>query len=616
MGVLSSIGYMLGTIWRADKGCVVFSFYKQCSEELFNAFFVVYFTKTLYGYVQQGAQFSSVVRLAAIFCSIQICIHVASALHAYYIRLKTPEVYRRMFSEVMDKAQKLELRRYEEPDFYNKFARALDECLTKAMDGLYSFTLACGEGIGVIVSIVIVSTIDPLLVAFLLPPVLASFWLGARRNKLQFALGNEETPYRRTMDYAKRVFYEKKYAGELRLYGIRDLLFLKHRASYMERYRITVRYNRKLFAYMLCQQLVMFCLMSASISLYVAYVLKIRGAASVGAYTAILMTSGFITWKAGDAVQKSIEAGKHCIFMNNLRDFLECEEEQSPVDDAPREIGPGKAPVPSGEKLGDIVFDRVRFAYQGAASPVIDELSLSIRRGEKIALVGENGAGKTTLVKLLMGLYPLSSGTISVNGRDIREYESESYRARFGAVFQDLQVFSLPLGENVLLRSPETEQDRELAARSLELAQFGDTLARLPLGIDTPVTKEFDERGFVCSGGQAQKIAIARVFAKSPDIVILDEPSSALDPIAEFYMYENMMKASEGRTVFFISHRLSSARLADRVFYLESGRVAEFGTHDELIARNGRYASMFALQAASYREESYETIEGNALYGK
>ena len=157
----------------------------------------------------------------------------------------------------------------------------------------------------------------------------------------------------------------------------------------------------------------------------------------------------------------------------------------------------------------------------------------------------------------------------------------------------------------------KTEQERQLVVDSLKKAQFGDVLEKMPKGIDTYLTKEFEEDGFVCSGGQAQKVAIARVFAKNPDVVILDEPSSALDPIAEYNMYHNMMEASEGKTVFFISHRMSSARMADRVLFLEHGRIVEEGTHQELLGRNGRYAEMFRLQAQNYQNEM-----GGGLYAE
>ncbi len=286
--------------------------------------------------------------------------------------------------------------------------------------------------------------------------------------------------------------------------------------------------------------------------------------------------------------------------MNNIKEFMECETEEDIKD----------AVLPS-DNMGEIVFENVSYHYEGSEQMIIQGLNVKVRQGEHIALVGGNGAGKTTLMKLLMGLYPVSGGRILAGGKDISKYEPSAYRDCFGTVFQDFQIFSLSLGENVLMKSPETEQERQLVVDSLKKAQFGEVLAKMPKGIDTYLTKEFEEEGFVCSGGQAQKVAIARVFAKNPDVVILDEPSSALDPIAEYNMYRNMMEASEGKTVFFISHRMSSARMADRVLFLEHGRIVEEGTHDELLGRNGRYAEMFRLQAQNYQDEM-----GGGLYAE
>lgn len=325
--------------------------------------------------------------------------------------------------------------------------------------------------------------------------------------------------------------------------------------------------------------------------IYVSVVLKTTGEAKIGLYVATLGSVDYFAWRVKTAIKNYMEAGKNCMYMNNLQEFLEMDEET--MENGSRAV--------QGE-LGDIELDHVSFRYTGSEKPVIRDLSLHIRKGERIALVGENGAGKTTLVKLLMGLYPVQQGKISVGGVDIREYNKRDYQKHFGTVFQDLQIFSLPLSHNVLMKEPETEEERDLVTESLRKAQFGDVLDKLPDGIDSMVTKEFEDSGFICSGGQAQKIAIARVFAKNPDIVILDEPSSALDPIAEFNMYNNMLEASEGRTVFFISHRLSSARIADRICFLEQGSIVESGTHDELMERNGKYARMFRLQAKNYKE--------------
>lgn len=227
-----------------------------------------------------------------------------------------------------------------------------------------------------------------------------------------------------------------------------------------------------------------------------------------------------------------------------------------------------------------------------------------------MAFVGHNGAGKTTLVKLMMGLYEVTEGEICISGENINRYESRAYHARFGTVFQDLQVFALPIAQNVLMKEPENEEERRLVEVALEKAQFGEKLKKLPKGIDTVISKEFDEEGVVLSGGEAQKIAIARIFAKNPDVVILDEPSSALDPIAEYNMYKNMMKIAGDKTVIFISHRLSSARVADRIYMLENGTVTETGTHDSLMAEDGAYAAMFQLQAKNYQESMPNVSEG------
>ncbi len=392
------------------------------------------------------------------------------------------------------------------------------------------------------------------------------------------------------MEYIKRVFYEKKYAGEIRLYSIKNLLFDKYAKSLDSLFGINKRLYRKIIFYKALQNILLFGITCLCTYLYVTFVIKTTGVRKIGMYVALVGSIDYISWRIKSTIRNFVDAGKTCVFMNNLENFLTMQTEEK--DDRKNVSG----------ELGDISIEHLDFTYAGANTPVIHDLSLYIKKGERIALVGENGAGKTTLIKLLMGLYPVAKGSIRIDGVDIAEYNQKDYHSHFGTVFQDLQIFALPLSHNVLMKEPENEEERQLVIHSLEKAQFGDTLKTLPNGIDTILTKEFDDNGFVCSGGQAKKIAIARVFAKNPDIVILDEPSSALDPIAEYNMYHNMMQVSEGKTVFFISHRMSSARIADRIFFLEQGQVAESGTHDELMAQNGKYAKMFRLQAKNYKD--------------
>lgn len=593
MSVAGSMAYTIKMIWNADKGCVIYSFYKNCTEEIFHAFFFVYVTQIIYTYIEKRMPYERLARFIIIFCILHIIIHIASAGHAYYIRLKTPDVYRHIFNKVINKATKIELSRYEQPDFYDKFSRVFDECLNKSMDGLSQLSLALGSFLAACTSLCIIATVDPWLILFIIPPVAGSLYFGSKQNKEQYELRTDETHNKRVMEYAKRVFYEKKYASEIRLYGIRNILFHKHKENYTDRYAIHVKHRKKIAFYQFMEYVIFISLTFFSSYIYVTYAVKQNGSDKMAAYIGLLQGVGFISYLIKNAVQKMIEAGTNCLYMNNLKEFLEYESLQG---------------VPGSKKvegtLGDIVFDHVSFTYVGAKQPVINNLSLTIKKGERIALVGENGAGKTTLIKLLMGLYPVTEGKLSVGGADVKIYDPQDYHRHFGTVFQDLQIFALPLSENVLMREPKSEEERQLIEDSLRKAQFGDKLEELTKGIDTMITKEFDNDGFVCSGGQAQKIAIARVFAKNPDVVILDEPSSALDPIAEYNMYHNMLQVSEGKTVFFISHRLSSARIADKIYFLEQGQIKEYGTHDELIAKGGSYAKMFELQAKNYREGS------------
>ncbi len=593
MSVTGSMLYTLKTIWNADKGCVIYSFYKNCTEEVFHAFFFVYFTQLIFTSIDKGMDFRSLFRVVLFFCCLHIVIHFASAGYAYYIRLKRPMVYRHIFHQVINKATRIELSRYEQPDFYDKFSRVFDECLSKAMDGLFNLTLSIGQFLSSFCALGIIASVDPWLLLFIAPPVFASLFFGSRENKEYYALRNDETNSKRIMEYAKRVFYEKKYASEIRLYGIRNVLFEKHKEGYEERYRVHAKHRRSIAFNQFMEYVVFIGLTFFSSYIYLTYMVKVNHTSKMAAYIAMISAVGFISYQIKQCVITMVEAGTNCIYMNNLKEFLNYESIQ--------EI--------SGTKkvegcLGDIELDHVIFTYTGAKKPVINDLSLTIKKGERIALVGENGAGKTTLIKLLMGLYPVTQGKIMVGGNDINLYEPKDYHKHFGTVFQDLQIFALPLSENVLMREPKTEEERQLVVNSLIKAQFQDKLMELEKGIDTMITKEFDDNGFVCSGGQAQKIAIARVFAKNPDVVILDEPSSALDPIAEYNMYNNMLQVSEGKTVFFISHRLSSARIADKIYFLENGQIKECGTHDELMAMKGSYAKMFELQARNYRNGS------------
>lgn len=303
-----------------------------------------------------------------------------------------------------------------------------------------------------------------------------------------------------------------------------------------------------------------------------------------------VMTSLMVsaTWILIDLFEDIMNMIKNGMFIRNLRTFLEYREEIPEDQDG----------IVLTEPFETLEFDHVSFSYQ--KEETIRDLCFTIRRGESVALVGHNGAGKSTIIKLMLRLYDPTEGVIRLNGVDIRQYNLRSYRKLFATAFQDVCLFGMTVEENILLGEEATPEREARVIDALKKAGVYERIQKLPQGIHTMMTKEFDEDGAVLSGGESQKVAVARAFYRSCPVKIFDEPSSALDPIAEYQLNHAMLKMAEHRTVIFISHRLSTTRLADRIILMENGQIREQGTHEDLLAAGGIYARMWKVQASQY----------------
>ncbi|MCR5251930.1 MAG: ABC transporter ATP-binding protein/permease [Lachnospiraceae bacterium] len=309
-----------------------------------------------------------------------------------------------------------------------------------------------------------------------------------------------------------------------------------------------------------------------------------KSLAQLAVITSMMVSTTWILIGFTDSLTSLFKNG---LFIEYLRTFLDYEEK---IPEDTEGLDPGT-------QIRSIEFKDVSFSYKD--KEVLSHLNMEFREGCTYALVGHNGAGKTTLIKLLMRLYDPTGGSIAYHGKDIREYSPAEYRKHIAVVFQDYQMYGASLKENVVMDDGETHpEDRIIAA--LKKAGFGERLKTLEKGLDSQVTTEFDRECINFSGGESQKVAISRAFYKDSDILIMDEPSSALDPIAEYELNKAMESAAKGKTVFYISHRLSTMRDADRIILLENGRIAEEGTHAELLAKNGKYAGMWYVQAGRY----------------
>ena len=491
------------------------------------------------------------------------------------------------------KAATVDLACYETPGFFDKFARALDEAYSRVWKILNTLYLLLWRLFSLAANSFLLFTIDPWLIVFGLFPLLLGF---VRRweNILKHEVAVKRKPLDRRIRYVRRTFYLNDYAKEMRIGGMYRSMLNQLHENYLEYREFTKQYGFKRAIARFLQNigLEVVCILGAT--LYTVWravgVGEANGGISLGDCLIVLNSISTISYSLNSMIQTVADFGEHALFLEDVRSFLALEPQIAEIPDAPEAHG------------GDLDLNGVCFRYEGAESDTLSDITMHIRKGERIALVGQNGSGKTTLVKLLLRLYDPTAGQIQLDGKDIRDYRLSSYRGSFSTVMQDFKIFSFSVRDNVILRRPQ-EGDTALAEHALEESGSLEKVRTLEKGMETTLTREFDKRGANLSIGEQQKIALARVFAAARDFVILDEPSSALDPIAEYKMFENMMRATEGKSVIFISHRLSSAVLADRVYLMDHGRIAESGTHHELMQQNGKYAEMFRLQAQNYIAE-------------
>lgn len=505
-----------------------------------------------------------------------------------------PRLYRALKEEMFKKASEIDLYCYDDPAYYNDFVlsvsqseAAIDRFLELLNMAMQAITVLFTTGIFYIMT-------DPIGIAFVFASFILRFVVSKKLNKVNYENRLAVNPHMRKRDYVSRVFYLKDFAKELRLHPNAGAQLEEEFAEANDN---IIKEHKKVAVKRVCFQFLKDYGVGDFLidGLYITYlVYKVAVLHTVNYSDAVILfnRTGSLRGSMSRFADLGPKAHENSMFIDKIRAFLNYE---------PRLKNNEGDAVPEG--AGELKLEHVTFKYSESGRKVLDDISLSVKPGEHIAIVGYNGAGKTTLIKLLMRLYDPTSGSISYHGRNITELCPNDYHKRIGVVFQDYQMFGANLAENVVMDDlPKDELDTRAPQITAALtdAGFAQKLARLPDGLFTQVTTEFDKKGVDFSGGESQKVAISRAFYKKADILIMDEPSSALDPIAEYELNKAMESAAKGKTVFYISHRLSTTRDADRIIMLERGHIIEEGTHTELLARNGKYAEMWNAQAGKY----------------
>ena len=456
--------------------------------------------------------------------------------------------------------------------------------------------------ISIIIAIIIMTSFDPLIIFVIAVLSYIQFlYFEHIRKKDKKEMWDAMMPHWRKLEYMENVTTDFSYAKDIRLFGMKKFLAKKQKDVYDEELRHWTR-SRQYWIYN--------SIFSHGISLVRQLIITgwlvysvIAKDLSIGNFTLYLASAGAFSNAINEVLSALSALRERSAHTDDYRSFM----------DIPGDSGKDTIPIPKADKYV-FTFENVSFKYKGQEKYALKNLNITVDAGEKLAVVGLNGAGKSTFIKLLLRLYDVSEGRILMNGTDIRRFDRAEYYRLFSPAFQDVTVFAFPMAENVSM-SPPDETDKNKAEKCVREAGLGDKMDKLEKGIDTELLKVLYDDGVDLSGGEKQKLALARALYKGSDVIVLDEPTAALDALAEYRLYKSFNGLVGNRTAVYISHRLSSTRFCDRVAMFKDGEMTETGTHEELMAKNGDYAEMFRVQAQYYVEDRdiFDTAPAEAV---
>ena len=506
----------------------------------------------------------------------------------YFDSLFADNYTRHVSIEVMKHAAGLDLLTYEDPVFYDRLERARVQA-TDRLGMIQSMGRLVQQVITTVSLSISILIYSPWLLLLLIAGVVPAFLGESHFAFLGYAKNFRQTPVRRQLDYLRVLGGSREAAKELKLFGLKDFLTGRFTKLSDEIYVENVALARR--------KLVAGAALSviATAGYYSAYVIviwqTISGMLTIGAMTFLTRA----VMQASDNIQQIFTTvssiADQALFLTDLLAFFEM---KPTVRSKPNAL-PAPRPIMQGFEFRD-----VSFAYPGSSRLVLDRLNLNFRPGERIALVGENGQGKTTIVKLIARLYDPTEGQILLDGVDLREYDLEDLYHEIGVIFQDFMRYEMTARENIAIGRIEQVKNTALLETAARKSMAEPVIGKLAGGYEQMLGRRFDG-GLDLSGGEWQKIALARAYLRDAQVLILDEPTAALDARSEYEVFQRFAELTEGKMALLISHRFSTVRMADRIVVLENGRIAEEGNHDELASLGGRYAEMFEMQAASYR---------------
>lgn len=593
--LISNVFYVVKYTFRHNAKMSLAYIVSVCVDQGVRAVMDTFLLMEIVNIFTTGADIADTVKVLAVMMVLQIIRMIIFRVLENYFWTKIVGFDGTVQRELMEKARLMDLRCYDIPEYYDDYIIAASQSEEMCKKAIMSIGNIAANILAMIVAGTMILTVNPVVAVFPVIGFVINIITRFIITKLEYEYSLEKQRIGRKADYSKRVFYQPEYAKEIKLTGIEDALLEQYDEAIAEERKMALKYSLKILAPTLINWICVFTLCQFyAVPVYLAYLAIEKKSIKLGEVASLKSATNNIKTRLDQLNYALVDFQTVGQYAEKFRRFMEQEINIEGFK--------GEAEIPQNDCT--LELRNVSFKYKDSEKYVLRNVNMTIKKGEKLALVGENGAGKSTLIKLIMRLYDVTEGEILFGGVDIRKLDIRQYREKIGVVFQDFQIYGATLAENI--KTGEVcDGEREKIVEALERADFGEKLSKLENGIDSELTKEFSEDGTMLSGGEGQKAAIARMFMRDMPIAILDEPSSALDPIAEYRLNNSMMENAENQAVILISHRLSTTKDADRIILLDNGSIADSGTHAELLSHSGIYADMWNVQAEKYCASIY-----------
>lgn len=581
--------YILYCIFKISPGKVcleiITQLFSKCKMYIFNIFYPLY----VYQSIQNNKDFSVIAK--QIIISMVVILFI-DAFTNYYNSYKKPmyDIYvlEKINKDMFSKRVTLDYDTHENLEMNEKLNQVAVNINKTFIETQNSFLTCIFDTVYLIITLNLMVMIDRNIMGFVVLPVIVSFIFGNMVNKKQYHLNMDLLDEERKINYVKNTFYNRESSKEIKLTRISKPLIEFLNTAYNSSMKHIKNKGLLIGIQLGIMETLGRYIIYVGAFIYITYNVIESKKINIGEFYFLLYSIITLSWFMTSTIKNILLLGKNGLYINQYKEFCDLKT---------------NIETTSGIKVQDsedmvIEFRKVYFKYSNEERYVLEDINLKFSNKERIALVGYNGAGKTTIIKLVLRLYDVTKGEILLNGNNIKDYDIKEYRNIFGTVFQDFQIYEDKLSVNIAMDDEIDNKKIKTAART---AGIEIKIEDLEDQYDTVYSKEFDEKGVIFSGGENQKMAIARAFYNTKRIAIFDEPSSFLDPYAEKQILEKMMNNSNTQTTIFVSHRLSSATLADKVYYIENGKVLEEGSHDNLMQKKGKYYEVFQAQAYSYQ---------------